>query len=207
MMCQRIGIAPISTSGFGSDRGLLADPRAVASGENHDFHEGPFQMRVRMRGPPHPAAGRSGRAGVMRRSPAGRPRRGVAPDRRRTKGRACAARLTNTTPPSAPRQMQQPENLANFRATVTIPQGFPLVQSRYAGGPGGFGPAEGRAGPAGRPCHRLGAPGRPRLSGFILLTGYSRRESDPPLLREARRVSKPFSLSSLSAAIGETLLR
>ena len=95
-------------------------------------------MRVRMRGPPHPAAGRSGRAGVMRRSPAGRPRRGVAPDRRRTKGRACAARLTNTTPPSAPRQMQQPENLANFRATVTIPQGFPLAQSRYAGGPGGF---------------------------------------------------------------------
>ena len=42
---------------------------------------------------------------------------------------------------------------------------------------------------------------------FVLLTGYSRRESDPPLLREARRVSKPFSLSSLSAAIGETLLR
>ncbi len=42
---------------------------------------------------------------------------------------------------------------------------------------------------------------------FILLTGYSRRESDPPLLREARRVSKPFSLSSLSAAISETLLR
>jgi CheY-like chemotaxis protein len=42
---------------------------------------------------------------------------------------------------------------------------------------------------------------------FILLTGYSLRESDPPLLREARRVSKPFSLSILSAAIGETLLR
>lgn len=42
---------------------------------------------------------------------------------------------------------------------------------------------------------------------FILLTGYSRRESDPPLLREARRVNKPFSLTSLSAAIGETLLR
>lgn len=42
---------------------------------------------------------------------------------------------------------------------------------------------------------------------FILLTGYSRRDSDPPLLREARRVSKPFSLASLSTAIGETLLR
>ena len=42
---------------------------------------------------------------------------------------------------------------------------------------------------------------------FILVTGYPRRASDPPLLREARRVSKPFSLSSLSAAIGETLLR
>jgi len=42
---------------------------------------------------------------------------------------------------------------------------------------------------------------------FVLLSGYSRRESDPPLLREARRVSKPCSLSSLSAAIGETLLR
>ena len=42
---------------------------------------------------------------------------------------------------------------------------------------------------------------------FVLLTGYSRRENDPPLLREARRVSKPFNLSSLSAAIGETLLR
>lgn len=41
---------------------------------------------------------------------------------------------------------------------------------------------------------------------FILLTGYSRRESDPPLLPEARRVSKPFSLSHLSAAIGDTLL-
>ena len=41
---------------------------------------------------------------------------------------------------------------------------------------------------------------------FILMTGYSRRESDPPLLREARRVSKPFTLSSLSAAISETLL-
>jgi CheY-like chemotaxis protein len=42
---------------------------------------------------------------------------------------------------------------------------------------------------------------------FILVTGYPRRESDPPLLREARRVGKPFSLSGLSAAIGETLIR
>jgi CheY-like chemotaxis protein len=42
---------------------------------------------------------------------------------------------------------------------------------------------------------------------FILVTGYPRRESDPPLLREARRVAKPFSLSGLSAAIGETLIR
>lgn len=42
---------------------------------------------------------------------------------------------------------------------------------------------------------------------FILLTGYPRRESDPLLLRDARRVSKPFSLSSLSAAISDMLLR
>ena len=57
-------------------------------------------------------------------------------------------------PTLRPRQMQQPENLANFRATVTIPQGFPLVQSRYAGGPGGFGPQ--KAAPGRRGVHATG---------------------------------------------------
>jgi DNA-binding response OmpR family regulator len=42
---------------------------------------------------------------------------------------------------------------------------------------------------------------------FVLATGSPRRESDPALLLDARRVNKPFSLASLSAAIGDALSR
>jgi CheY-like chemotaxis protein len=42
---------------------------------------------------------------------------------------------------------------------------------------------------------------------FVLATGSPRRESDPALLREAYRIDKPFSLASLSDAIGDALFR
>ena len=40
MMCQRIGLPPISTIGFGRSCGLLAEARAEAAGEDDCFHGG-----------------------------------------------------------------------------------------------------------------------------------------------------------------------
>ena len=38
MMCQRIGLPPISTIGLGLRCGLFADPGAQAAGQDDGFH-------------------------------------------------------------------------------------------------------------------------------------------------------------------------
>ena len=49
MMCQRIGLPPISTIGFGRSLGLLAEARAEPSGEDDCFHGARTLANVRDR--------------------------------------------------------------------------------------------------------------------------------------------------------------
>ena len=44
-----------------------------------------------------------------------------------------------------------------------------------------------------------------RMVPFVLVTGYARQDTEPPLLRDARRIVKPFQHERLVAALEASL--